>query len=109
LAVWRKISKYPTKWGGTTKTGNTRTPCRVAEIDHFIAIEVIISTQKKRSEVVRAGPGDRLHADDKIVGNGWGVMSQYQPRRARYIFGKAGDGEVLVIERRVTQEDVRSL
>jgi hypothetical protein len=36
-------------------------------------------------------------------------MSQYQARRTRYIFGEAGDGEVLVIKRRVTQDDMRSL
>lgn len=59
--------------------------------------------------MVRAGPGDRLYADDTFVGEGWGVASQYQTRGARHEFGEAGDRKVLVIEGRIAQDDVRSL
>ena len=47
--------------------------------------------------MVRASPGDSLCAGDTFAGNSWGVMSQYQTRRARYEVREAGDGEVLVI------------
>jgi hypothetical protein len=52
--------------------------------------------------VVRAGPRDRLYADDAFVGESRGLVSQYQACRARYKFGETGDREVLVIERRIT-------
>ena len=65
-----------------------------------------MSAQEKRTQVVRAGAGDGLYADDTIVGEGRRVISQYQARRGRYIFGEAGDGKVLMIERRITEENV---
>lgn len=105
LAVW--LAKHPSTSGRAEAT--TRTPRRIAKIYHPITVELIISTQEQRSQVVRASPRDGLCAGDTIVDNNWRVMSQYQARRARYIFGEAGDGKVLVIQRRVTQDDVRSL
>ena len=85
------------------------TPSRVAQVDHLLSGELIVSTKKKRSQVVRASPRDRLYTDDTFIGEGRGIVSQYQARRARYKFGETGDGEVLVIERRITEDDVRSL
>jgi len=76
-------------------------PSRIAQVDHLLFGVPIVPTQEKRTQVVRAGPGDRLYADDTFIGEGWGIGSQYQARRARYEFGEAGDGKVLVIERRI--------
>ena len=78
------------------------TPSRVAQVDHLLSGELIVSTEEKRAQMVRASPRDRLYADDTFVGEGRGLVSQYQARRARYKFGEAGDGKVLVIERRIT-------
>jgi hypothetical protein len=84
----------------------TPTPCRITQPNSLgPTFPIVKPGQEQRAEMVRSSPRDGLNADSPAFLDHGRGRAEDQFRRCRCKFGETRDGEVLMVESFIIQQN----